>query len=73
MKRGKNLIGLGVAVILDLSLILILVASRLSTVQAVVTWTKYLGKVTLKNEKYVMDAWVIKESATSYKMWYTHA
>ncbi len=74
MKRGKNLIGLGVAVILGLSLILIPVASRLSPVQAAVTWTKYSGEVTLGSEQYVVDAWVIKDSpAYAYEMWYTHA
>jgi len=71
MKRGKKLIGLVVTVILGLSLILIPVASRVSPVQAAVTWTKS-GEVTLENESYVVDAWVIKESSTSYKMWYTH-
>jgi len=71
MKRGKKLIGLAIAVILGLSLILIPVASRLSPVQAAVTWRKS-GEVILDNEKYVVDAWVIKESSTSYKMWYTH-
>ncbi len=71
MKRGKNLIALVVAVILGLSLILIPVVSRLSPVQAAINWTK--ESVTLENELYVVDAWVIKESSTSYKMWYTHA
>ena len=76
MKRGKKLIGLVVAVILGLSLILIPVASRVSPVQAAVTWTKS-GEVTLKypvtleNEKYVIDTYVIKDGST-YKMWYTH-
>ena len=72
MKWGKNLIGLVVVVILGLSLILVPVVSRLSPVQAAVTWKKS-GEVTLENELYVVDAWVIKESSTSYKMWYTHA
>jgi len=71
MKWGKNIIGLGIAVILGLSLILIPVASRLSPVQAAVTWTKS-GEVTLDSELHVVDTWVIKESSTSYKMWYTH-
>ncbi len=70
MKWGKNLIGVGVAVILGLSLILIPVASRVSPTQAAATtWTKY--PVNLAGEKYVGDAWVIKDGAT-YKMWYTH-
>jgi len=72
MKRGKNLISLGIAVILGLSLILIPVVSRLSPVQAAVTWTKSSEEVTLDNELYVVDAWVIKEDSTTYKMWYTH-
>ena len=78
MKRGKKLIGLVVAVILGLSLILVPALSRVSPVQAAVTWTKYPGEVTLKypvtldNELHVVDAWIIKESSTSYKMWYTH-
>ena len=71
MKRGKNLIGLGVAVILGLSLILIPVLNRTSPAEAAVTWTK-AGEVTLDGELYVIDAWVIRESSTSYKMWYTH-
>jgi len=71
MKRGKKLIGLVVAVILGLSLILVPVVSRLSPVQAAVTWTKYSGEVTLDNELYVIDACVIKDGST-YKMWYTH-
>jgi len=71
MKRGKKLIGVVIAVILGLSLIVIPVASRISPVRAVVTWT-YPNEVTLDSEKYVVDAWVIKESSTSYKMWYTH-
>jgi len=70
MKRGKKLIGLGIAIILGLSLILIPVASRLSPVQAAVSWTKS-GTVTLDNEKYVVDACVIRDGST-YKMWYTH-
>ena len=71
MKRGKNLIGLGVAVILGLSLILVPLVSRPSPVQAAVTWTKYSGEVTLGSEKYVVDAWVIRDG-TTYEMWYTH-
>ena len=71
MKRGKKLIGLVVAVILGLSLILVPVVSRVSPAQAAVTWTKS-GEVTLDSELYVVDACVIKESSTSYKMWYTH-
>ncbi len=71
MKRGKKLIGVGVAVILGLSLILVPMVSRVSPAQAAVTWT-YPVEVTLDSELYVVDAWVIKESATSYKMWYTH-
>jgi len=70
MKWDKKLIGLGIAVILGLSLILIPVASRLSPVQAAVSWTKY-GEVTLDSGLYVVDAWVIKDGST-YKMWYTH-
>ena len=70
MKWDKKLIGVVVAVILGLSLILIPIASRLSPVQAAVTWTKY-GGVTLDSEKYVVDAWVVKDGST-YKMWYTH-
>jgi hypothetical protein len=63
-----------IAVILGLSLILIPVTSRLSPVQAAVTWTKYSGEVTLESEQYVVDAWVIKNSpAYAYEMWYTHA
>ena len=73
MKRGKKLIGLVVAVILGLSLILVPMVSRVSPAQAAVTWTKYSGEVTMDSELYVVDAWVIKESSTSYKMWYTHA
>ena len=72
MKRGKKLISLGIAVILGLSLILIPIASRLSPVQAAVTWTKSSEEVTLDSELYVVDAWVIKEDSTTYKMWYTH-
>ncbi len=72
MKWGKKLIGLGVAVILGLSLILVPLVSRPSPAQAAVTWTEYQGEVTLDSEKYVVDAWVIRESSTSYKMWYTH-
>ena len=71
MKRGKKLIGLVIAVVLSLSLILIPVAGRLSPVQAAVTWTKYSGEVTLDNELYVVDAWVIRDG-TTYEMWYTH-
>jgi hypothetical protein len=75
MKRGKNLIGLGVAVILALSLILVPLVNRPSPVQAAVpNWTKYSGEVTLDSEQYVVDAWVIKNSpAYAYEMWYTHA
>ncbi len=74
MKRGKKLIGVVIAVILGSSLILIPVISRLAPVQAAVTWTEYSGEVTLDGEKYVVDAWVIKDSpAYAYEMWYTHA
>ena len=72
MKWGKNLIGLIVAVILCLSLILVPMVSQLSPVQAAVTWTKSSEEVTLDSELYVVDAWVIKEDSTTYKMWYTH-
>ena len=64
MRRGKKLIGLGIAVILGLSLTLIPVLNRTSPVEAAVSWTKS-GEVTLENERYVIDAWVIKESSTS--------
>ena len=71
MKRGKKIIGLGIAVILGLTLILIPVLNRTSPAEAAVTWAKS-SEVTLDNELYVVDAWVIRESSTSYKMWYTH-
>ena len=71
MKRGKNLIGWAIAVILCLSLILVPVVGRVSPVQAAVTWTKYSGEVTLDSELYVVDAWVIRDGST-YEMWYTH-
>ncbi len=71
MKRGKKLIGLGLAVVLGLSLILIPLLNRTSPAEAAVSWTKS-GEVTLDGEQYVIDAWVIRESSTSYKMWYTH-
>ena len=72
MKWNKNLIGVGVAGILGLSLLLTPVLNnRASPAQAAVTWTKYTGAVTLDNERFVADAWVIKDGST-YKMWYTH-
>ena len=71
MKWSKNLISLAVAVIFGLSLILVPVVSQVSPVQAAITWTKSTTSVTLDNERYVGDAWVIKDD-TTYKMWYTH-
>ncbi len=71
MKWCKNLISLAVAIIFGLSLILVPVASQVSPVQAAITWTKSTTPVTLENERYVGDAWVIKDGDT-YKMWYTH-
>ncbi len=72
IKCGKALISLVVATILGLSLFLIPVINRISPTQAAVTWTKSTEEVTLEDELYVVDAWVIKEDATTYKMWYTH-
>ncbi len=71
MKWYKNLTSLAVAIIFGLSLILVSVASQVSPVRAAITWTKSTTPVTLENERYVGDAWVIKDGDT-YKMWYTH-
>ena len=71
MRCSKKLAKLALTVIFVLSSVLIPVVGQVSPVQAV-TWTKYTGEVTLDNEQYVVDAWVIKDG-TTYKMWYTHA
>jgi predicted GH43/DUF377 family glycosyl hydrolase len=74
MKRGKKLIGLGIAIILGLSLILIPVASRLSPVQAAVTWTKSGVNPVFVDGVVSGEACVIYDSDEGiYKMWYTHA
>ena len=54
-----------------LSLALILTASLVMLVQAAVPWTKQ-GVVSLDGELFVEEAYVIKNSATDYEMWYTH-
>ncbi len=41
-------------------------------VQAAVPFTKYSGELTLENELYVTNVWVVKDGS-SYEMWYTHA
>ena len=46
-------------------------ANQGTPVQAAVNWTKYTGDITLDSQKYVIDAWVLKDGST-YRMWYTH-
>jgi len=70
-KYEKALVNLIMAVILGFSLFLHPMVNKVSPVQAAVSWTKSTEEVTLDNELYVTDAWVIKED-TTYKMWYTH-
>ena len=61
---SKNKVTLATVLILALCLCVLPIASLFSPVQAV--------QVTLNGEKFVVDAWVIKEGVT-YKMWYTHS
>jgi hypothetical protein len=42
-------------------------------VSAAISFTKSGEEVTLQNELYVADAWVIKNASDDYEMWYTHA
>ena len=73
MKRGKKLIGLGIAVVLGLSLILVPLVSQLSPAQAAGTWTKSGVNPVLIDSVVSGAACVIYDSdAGIYKMWYTH-
>jgi len=72
MKRGKKLIGLGIAVVLGLSLILVPVLNRTSPAEAVVSWTKGANPV-FSDGVVSGAAYVIYDSDEGiYKMWYTH-
>ena len=74
MKWSKNLISLVVVVIFGLSLILIPVASRVSPVQAAVTWTKSGVNPVFIDGVVSGAACVIYDSDEGiYKIWYTHA
>ncbi len=75
MKRGKSLTALvSGAVVFSLVLASMVI---LPSPVAAVPWEKHTGNVTLLEEGLkewgVVDAWVIKDGPTSYKMWYTHA
>lgn len=70
MKRIK---GLG-ATITALSVILamLLIHGQVLPARAAgPSWTQYSGQVTLENEQYVTDAWVLREG-DNYHLWYTH-
>ena len=71
MKQSRNLTSLAVAIICGLSLVLVPAINQALPVQASPDWVKSTVPVTLENEKYVVDAWVIRDD-TAYKMWYTH-
>ncbi len=71
MKQGQKLLTTAITV-LSLILATLPTLAQVSPAQAAgPTWTKYSGEVTLENELYVTDAWVLKEGDT-YRMWYTH-
>jgi len=74
MKRGKNLTGLVIAVVLCLSLILVPVVSRLSPTRAAGTWEEYSANSVLSDGVMSGAACVIYDSDEGiYKMWYTRA
>ncbi len=64
IKNGKKRALLSVALVLVL--VLALLPGLFSLVQAAIPWTK-VGEITL-SELYVVDAEVIKNSATDYEM-----
>jgi predicted GH43/DUF377 family glycosyl hydrolase len=71
MKRSK---GLGATITTALSIVLamlLMTGQALPAQAAGPPWTRYSGQVTLENERYVTDAWVLREGDT-YRMWYTH-
>jgi hypothetical protein len=68
IKNGKKRALLSVALVVVL--VLALLPGLFSLVQAAMPWTK-VGEISL-SELYVVDAEVIKNSATDYEMWYTH-
>ncbi len=76
MRLTKKVVALAVVVVLGLSLILVPVVNRVSPTQAAIGWRPG-GEVTLSNERYVVDSWVIRDADEAdpqkrYKMWYTH-
>jgi len=77
VRRSKKLVLTIAAISCSLILAVIPMVGQVSPAQAVnPPWTKYAGEVTLEvtpdnNEKYVMDAWVVRDGNT-YRMWYTH-
>jgi len=72
MRSKTKLITLIVGSIVTLSLFLAPLAIFIPLAKATVSWSKYSGDLTMdNNERYVADAWVIKDGS-NYKMWYTH-
>ncbi len=71
MSKRRKLLVIAAATICSLVFAVIPKAFPISPVLADVTWTKYGGDVTLDNQKYVLDCWVLKDGST-YRMWYTH-
>jgi hypothetical protein len=60
-------------IIIGLSLFIVQVINSLSPAQAAGIWIKSTDELTLDDEPYVVDAWILwDETAGEYNMWYTH-
>ncbi|MFC1875286.1 hypothetical protein ACFLY3_03985 [Chloroflexota bacterium] len=73
MRNATGLKVRTIAILSTISVAILLLASLFPLVYAAVPWTKNPGELSLDNELFVVDSWVVKNSDTDYEMWYTHS
>jgi hypothetical protein len=71
MKLITKLLAIIIVTALTLSFVPSTAVDQVSANPTGQAWTKYSGNITMQNQRFVTDAWVIKDGAT-YKMWFTH-